>query len=80
MEKKIPATQEEFEAMFGIRAPIEDADLDAVTGGNDDKPKGKKKVKEGIPWDCPYCGAHMLIYQFEDLGKHMTKCPQNPYK
>ena len=54
-------------------------ELDNVVGGNDDKNK-KKKNKEGIPWDCPFCGAHITLYQFEDGPKHMTKCPNNPYK
>ena len=31
-------------------------------------------------WDCPFCGAHIILYQFEDGPKHVTKCPNNPYK
>ena len=61
-----------------IRSEISDADLDNVVGGNDD-PKMKKK-NEGTPWVCPGCGATIIIRQFQDGPKHMTKCPGNPYK
>ena len=29
---------------------------------------------------CPFCGATVIIRQFQDGPKHMTKCPNNPYK
>lgn len=80
MEFKAPTSKEEMEAMRKmLRKEISDDDLDAVAGGNDDKPKGKKD-KEGLPYTCPFCGATIMIYQFEDGPKHMTKCPNNPYK
>ncbi len=80
MEFKAPTNKAEYlEMVKNMRTSISDDDLDMVTGGNDDKPKGKKD-KEGIPWDCPFCGAHIILYQFEDGPKHVTKCPQNPYK
>lgn len=79
-EFKAPTSQAEYDAMKkALRSEISEGDLDSVVGGNDDKNK-KKKVKEGIPWDCPYCGAHIILYQFEDGPKHMTKCPGNPFK
>ena len=37
-------------------------------------------IKEGFAKVCPFCGATIMIYQFEDGPKHMTKCPNNPYK
>ncbi|MBR4711201.1 MAG: hypothetical protein IKP10_04160 [Clostridia bacterium] len=80
MEFKAPTTKEEYNAMLkSLRREIDMDTLDAVVGGNDDKNK-KPKDKEGIPWDCPYCGAHIILYQFEDGPKHMTKCPGNPFK
>ncbi len=79
-EFKAPTSKEEYEEMKkALRKEINEDDLDAIVGGNDDKPK-KKKDKEGIPWRCPYCGAVLTLYQFEDGPKHMTKCPNNPYK
>ena len=79
-EFKAPTSQAEWDEMKKmLRSEILDDDLDAVVGGNDDKPK-KKKSKEGTPWNCPFCGATVMIYQFEDGPKHMTKCPNNPYK
>lgn len=79
-EFKAPTSQAEWDEMKKcLRSAISDEDLDKVVGGNDDKPK-KKKQKEGIPYDCPFCGAHLMIYQFEDGPKHMTKCPNNPFK
>ena len=77
---KVPTSKEEYEAMKKmLRTEIGDDELEAVVGGNDDKPK-KKKSKEGLPWNCPFCGAQIMIYQFEDGPKHVTKCPNNPYK
>ena len=75
---KAPATQEEWDAMKKLlRSEISDSDLESVVGGNDDK---KKRPTEGKPWTCPFCGAFLMIYQFEDGPKHMTKCPNNPFK
>jgi len=80
MEFKVPTSKAEYDEMVkNLRAPISDEELDAVVGGNDDKPKGKKN-KEGTPVTCPFCGATIMIYQFEDGPKHMTKCPNNPFK
>ena len=79
-EFKAPTSQAEWDEMKKcLRSAITDEDLDKVVGGNDDKPK-KKKNKEGLPFTCPFCGAQLIIYQFEDGPKHMTKCPGNPYK
>lgn len=79
-EFKAPTSKEEYEAMKKtLRSEISMDELDDVVGGNDDKNK-KKKVKEGIPFTCPFCGAALILYQFEDGPKHMTKCPNNPYK
>ena len=77
---KAPASKEEYEAMLkSLRSEISDGDLDAIVGGNDDKEK-HKKVKQGINYTCPYCGAQLVLYKFEDGPKHFTKCPGNPYK
>ena len=79
-EFKAPTSQAEYDAMKkALRSEISDDDLASVVGGNDDKNK-KKKNKEGIPFTCPFCGAHLTLYQFEDGPKHVTKCPNNPYK
>ena len=73
---KIPNSKEEMDALKAtLRQEISDAELDNVVGGNDDL-KGKGKV----PWDCPFCGAHLVIKAAQDAAKHMTKCPNNPYK
>ncbi len=80
LEFKAPTSQAEWDEMKKcLRSAITDEDLDKVVGGNDDKPK-KKKDKVGIPYVCPFCGAQLMIYQFEDGPKHMTKCPNNPFK
>jgi hypothetical protein len=79
---KVPTNKAEYDEMvkkLNTRSAIADDDLDAIVGGNDDKPK-KKKDKEGLPFVCPFCGATIMVYQFEDAPKHMTKCPNNPYK
>jgi len=76
---KFPTSQAEWNEMKkSLRSEISDADLDNVVGGNDD-PKMKNK-NEGTPWVCPGCGATIIIRQFQDGPKHMTKCPGNPYK
>ena len=79
MEFKFPTNKEEYDAMMKQYRAIPDDELENIVGGNDDKNK-KKKNKEGIPYTCPFCGAQLMIYQFEDGPKHMTKCPANPYK
>jgi len=74
---KFPTSKEEMnELRKMLRQQISEDDLDAVTGGNDDV-KGKNA---GTPWVCPGCGATIMIRQFMDGPKHMTKCPGNPYK
>lgn len=75
---KAPMTQEEWDALKTmLRSEISDSDLEAVVGGNDDK---KDKNKNRIPWTCPACGATVLIASIQDAAKHMTKCPNNPFK
>lgn len=77
VEFKFPTSQAEWNEMKkALRTEIGDEDLDSVVGGNDDV-KGKN---EGTPWVCPGCGATIMIRQFQDGPKHMTKCPGNPYK
>lgn len=74
---KFPGSQAEWDEMKkSLRSKISEEDLDAVVGGNDDV-KGKN---QGTPWVCPGCGATIIIRQFMDGPKHMTKCPGNPYK
>ncbi len=76
-EFKVPTTQEEMDALrAGLRQELSDADLDDVSGGNDDL-KGKGTV---VNWICPFCGAHILLRQAQDGPKHVTKCPNNPFK
>ena len=76
-EVKVPTSQEEMEALRkSLRSEINDGDLDAVVGGNDDI-KGKGKP---TPWICPACGATVMARQYQDCAKHMVKCPNNPYK
>lgn len=75
---KVPAGREEMEKLRrSLREEISEEDLEMVTGGNDDI---KDKLKNPIPWNCPFCGATIMIRQFEDGPKHITKCPNNPYK
>lgn len=76
-EIKIPTSKEEMDELRkSLRQEISDDQLDSVSGGNDDV-KGKG---EPVPWTCPFCGAVVMIRQFQDGPKHMTKCPGNPYK
>ena len=78
IEFKAPTSQEEWDEMKKmLRSEINDDELDEVVGGNDDM---KKKKKQGVPYTCPFCGAQMVIYAAQDACKHMTKCPNNPYK
>ena len=74
---KAPASQAEWDEMKKLlRSEISDDQLDDIVGGNDDV-KGKQPP---TPWICPFCGATVMIRQFQDGPKHMTKCPNNPYK
>ena len=77
---KFPTSQAEIDEMCkSLREEIADDALDSVTGGNDD-PNMKGKNNPPVPWVCPGCGATIMIRQFQDGPKHMTKCPGNPYK
>ena len=76
MDIKIPTSKSEMdEIRKSLRMAISLDDLDNVTGGNDDL-----KGKVSVPWDCPFCGAHLILTCAQDAAKHMTKCPNNPYK
>jgi hypothetical protein len=76
-EFKAPASQQEWDEMKKLlRREISDSDLESVVGGNDDRPTRP----DPQPWICPFCGATIMVRNFEDGPKHMTKCPNNPYK
>ena len=76
MEVNVPKTKEEMEALRKtLVQEISDDDLDAVAGGNDDL-----KEKINMEWTCPFCGAVVKCKMVQDAAKHMTKCPNNPYK
>jgi len=76
MDIKIPASKNEMEDLRkSLKQEISDDELENVVGGNDDL-----KGKGTVPWDCPFCGAHLEIKKAQDAAKHMTKCPNNPYK
>ncbi len=76
MEIKFPTTQEEMDALRKtLVQEIDDDDLDAVAGGNDDL-----KGKTAMVWTCPQCGTVVKCKQMQDAAKHMTKCPNNPFK
>lgn len=75
-EFKAPTSQEEYDEMKKmLRSEIGDDELEAVVGGNDDL-----KNKEPFVWVCPFCGATVKCKMVQDAAKHMTKCPNNPYK
>ena len=77
VEFKFPTSQAEWDEMKkALRTEIGDEEVGSVVGGNDDV-KGKNSP---VPWICPGCGATIMIRQFQDGPKHMTKCPGNPYK
>jgi len=77
-EFKAPASQQEWDEMKKLlRREISDSDLESVVGGNDDKPR---ELDTPVPWICPFCGATVMVSNFYDGPKHMTKCPNNPYK
>ena len=76
MEVNVPKTKEEMEALRKtLVQEISDDDLDAVAGGNDDL-----KEKIDMEWTCPFCGTVVKCKLVQDAAKHMTKCPNNPYK
>ncbi len=52
------------------------SDAGRVVVGNDDPHHGQTSV----PWNCHFCGATVMLRQTQDAAKHMTKCPNNPYK
>lgn len=73
---KVPTSKEEMEELRKtLREEISDEALDNIVGGNDDL-----KGKSTIIWTCPFCGAAVKCKQMQDAAKHMTKCPNNPYK
>lgn len=73
---KAPTSQEEWDAMKKtLRSEITDDQLDSIVGGNDDL-----KQKIDMVWTCPFCGASVKCKFVQDAAKHMTKCPNNPYK
>ena len=73
---KVPNSKEEMDALYkSLRSEISDDDLDSVVGGNDDL-----NGKTTTIWTCPFCGASVKCKQMQDAAKHMTKCPNNPYK
>ena len=75
-EVKVPTSKEEMDELRKtLRLEIGDDDLDAVVGGNDDI-----KGKSTTIWNCPFCGAAVKCKKMQDAAKHMTKCPNNPYK
>ena len=49
--------------------------LNIVFGNDDVKPKA-----DPVIWTCHFCGATVRLKQKVDAGKHMSKCPNNPYK
>lgn len=76
LEFKAPTSKAEYEEMKKmLRAEIGDEQLDAIVGGNDDL-----KQKIDMVWTCPFCGAAVKCKMVQDAAKHMTKCPNNPYK
>lgn len=81
MEFKVPTTQAEMDALRKslLVQEIDDDDLDTVAGGNDSM-KGPKN-KDGIEWECPYCGMVKILYSPQDASKHMVQeCTNNPFK
>lgn len=76
MEIKAPTNKAEMEALRKtLVEEISDDELDAVAGGNDDL-----KEKINMEWTCPFCGEVVKCKLVQDAAKHMTKCPNNPYK
>lgn len=76
MDIKIPTSREEMEALRkSLVQEISDDDLDMVAGGNDDV-----KGKNSFEWTCFFCKQTIKCKSNQDTAKHMTKCPNNPYK
>ena len=76
MEFKFPTNQSEMDELRkSLVQEMDDDDLDAVAGGNDDL-----KGKANIPFTCPGCGQTIYIKMVQDAAKHIVKCPGNPYK
>lgn len=76
-EWKLPTSTLEMEELSRtMRREISPEELETVSGGND-RPKDKT---QRVPWTCPACGATILCRQLQDAAKHMTKCPNNPFK
>ena len=75
---KVPTSQEEMDALrASLRRELSESELEGVAGGNDDL---KGKFNPPVNWTCPFCDATMLLRMFQDGPKHVTKCPNNPYK
>lgn len=76
MEIKMPTNKEEMEALRkSLVEEISDDDLETVAGGND-----SLKTNGTFVWTCSFCGASVNCKKAQDAAKHMTKCPNNPYK
>ena len=77
MDIKVPTNAAEMEEIrkMAARAEISEDDLGSIVGGNDDL-----KDKIDMMWTCPFCGATIKCKFVMDAAKHMTKCPNNPYK
>ena len=78
MDIKIPTSKEEMDELRNrFRQEITEDDLDDVVGGNDDR----NKSRDGFDsWICPFCNTIVKCRDALDATKHMTKCPNNPYK
>ena len=73
---KVPTSAEEMDALRkSLVEEMSDDELDMVAGGNDDL-----KGKGTFTWKCSFCGTVVTCSQMQDAAKHMTKCPNNPYK
>ena len=76
MKDRISAAKADKGALRdALRREIYEDELFDVVG--DGRPG---KLNESISWVCPYCGATVPINSYEGGPKHMTKCPNNPYK
>ena len=52
-----------------IRQELPEDTLDSITGGHESI-KGKENP---VGWTCPGCGASVMIRQYQDIAKHITK-------
>ena len=76
MNNMANATPEELKKILMEAMEIDDDELDAVAGGNDDL-----KGKESGTWLCPFCGKTIKVKSAQDGAKHVAKdCPNNPLK